>query len=66
MITTNDIGKQFTDRIFGNAVTLRALDTWEGVPMANVFDARMANPSRIPGLGNYWIEVSNLVPQEGK
>ena len=64
MITTNDIGKRFTDRIFGHAVTLRALDTWDGVPMANVFDARRENPSHIPGLGNYWIEVANLVPQE--
>ena len=64
MITTNDIGQQFLDTRDPacNPVTLIALDTWKGVPMAAVFAPHMANPSAIPGLDEYWVRVDRLVP----
>lgn len=64
MITTNDIGKQFMDTGFQKPVTLLALDTWNGVQMACVYNAAVVNLSNIPGLENYWIRVSSLSPVE--
>ena len=64
MITNNDIGKQFMDTGCQKPVTLRALDTWNGVQMACVYNAAVVNPSNIPGLENYWVRVSSLSPME--
>jgi len=65
MITTNDIGKQFLDTVFGEAVTLVALDARKGDPMACVFNPNTPNPCNIPGLGNYWVHLGSLTPVEG-
>lgn len=65
MITTNDIGKQFLDTGFQKPVTLVALDTFNGVPMACVSNPNMPNPSGIPGLCNYWVHLASLTPVEG-
>ena len=62
MINTNDIGKQFLDTGFQKPVTLIALDTWNGVQMAAVFNPEVLNPSNIPGLEEYWVRVSSLAP----
>ena len=65
MINTNDIAKQFLATGSGRVVTLRAFDTVGGVLMANVFDAAMPNPARIPGLQYYWLNADTLTPVQG-
>ena len=64
MITTNDIGKQFTDTRTGAVVTLFALDNWQGTVEACVHNPNTPNPSNIPGIQNYWLDVRYLTPTE--
>lgn len=65
MITREDIGKPFFSTCigtgFGCIVTLTAIHTVGTVIMANVFDASTPNPSKIPGMGSYWVNADRLV-----
>ena len=69
MITTKDIGKQFT---FGSRiVTLEGLETFKthahplGRLDAWVHDPNTPNPANIPGLEYFWVNLDDLTPVEG-
>lgn len=63
MINTNDIGTRFLDTRFNRVVTLRAVNTMNGVLMGCVFDP--TTPATIPGLNHYWVRATSLSPVEG-
>ncbi len=59
-ITSNDIGKQFTDTLTGAVVTVLAVDTWKGGLAVCVTDPTTPNPTGIPGIENYWLDSGHL------
>lgn len=62
MITQNDIGKQFTDTLTRDTVTILALEQWKGGLAVCVNNPNMPNPMGIPGIGNYWLDSGHLAP----
>lgn len=62
MITSNDIGQQFTDTLTGDVVTVLTLEQWKGGLAVCVNNPNMPNPAGIPGIGNYWVDSSHLAP----
>lgn len=63
MINTNDIGSRFLDTRFNRVVTLRAVETMNGVLMGCVFDP--IDAGLIAGLNHYWVRATSLSPVEG-
>lgn len=66
MINSSSIGKQFTDTLTGDVVTVRALEQWKGGLAVCVHNPNTPNPAKIPGIENYWLDSSHLQPLEGK
>lgn len=64
MITSHDIGKQFTDTLTGDTVTVIALEQWQGGLAVCVHNPTTPNPAGIPGLENYWVDSRHLTSME--
>lgn len=64
MIDAKDIGSRFFDTRFNKVVTLRAVDTMNGILMGCVFDPTTPNPAKIAGIDHYWVRATSLSPME--